>query len=92
MPLDPEVARNGNIFNIWTLDLTTGELKQFTDALGGNMSPVVLNEGDDKRIAFVSYYKGDYEHPHARAQGAAAHGGVAPTSARPGRSSTSRRR
>ena len=61
VPLEPDVARNGNIFNIWTLDLTTGELKQFTDALGGNLSPVVLNEGDDKRIAFVSYYKDDYE-------------------------------
>ena len=60
MPLEPDVARNGNIFNIWTLDLTTGELKQYTDALGGNLSPVVLNEGTDKRIAFVSYYKGDY--------------------------------
>ena len=60
VPLEPDVARNGNIFNIWTLDLTTGELKQYTDALGGNLSPVVLNEGTDKRIAFVTYYKGDY--------------------------------
>ena len=60
VPLEPDVARNGNIFNIWTLDLTTGELKQFTDALGGNLSPVVLNEGDNKRIAFVSYYKDEY--------------------------------
>ena len=61
VPLEPDVARNGNIFNIWTLDLTTGELKQYTDALGGNLSPVSLNEGTDKRIAFVSYYKDDYE-------------------------------
>jgi hypothetical protein len=60
VPLEPEVARNGNIFNIWTLDLTTGELKQYTDALGGNLSPVVLNEGEDKRIAFVSYYRDEY--------------------------------
>jgi hypothetical protein len=60
VPLDPDVARNGNIFNIWTLDLTTGELKQYTDALGGNLSPVVLNDGNEKRIAFVSYYKDDY--------------------------------
>ena len=51
--------RNGNIFNIWTLDLNTGELQQFTDALGGNTSPVVLHEGKTYRIAFVSYYKGD---------------------------------
>ena len=32
VPLEPEVAKNGNIYNIWTLDLTTGELRQYTDA------------------------------------------------------------
>jgi hypothetical protein len=58
-PIDPEVARNGNIFNIWTLDLNTGELRQFTDALGGNTSPVVLRDGKTTRLAFVSYYKGE---------------------------------
>src|SRR5262249_38337829 len=31
--IDPEVAKNGNIYNIWTLDLNNGELKQYTDAL-----------------------------------------------------------
>src|SRR5581483_7550302 len=60
VPLEPEVAKNGNIYNIWTLDLTTGELRQYTDALGGNWSAVVLNEGKTNRIAFVSYYKGEY--------------------------------
>jgi hypothetical protein len=60
VPLEPEVARNGNIFNIWTLDLTTGELRQYTDAVGGNWSPVVLNEGKSNRIAFVSYFKNEY--------------------------------
>ncbi|HZR23588.1 MAG TPA: hypothetical protein VFA59_08385 [Vicinamibacterales bacterium] len=59
-PLEPEVARNGNIYNIWTLDLKTGELRQYTDALGGNWMPVVLNEGKQNRIAFISYYKGEY--------------------------------
>ena len=34
-PLDPEVARNGNIYNIWTLNLKNGELKQYTDTLTG---------------------------------------------------------
>jgi hypothetical protein len=61
VPVEPEVARNGNIFNIWTLDLTTGELKQYTDALGGNLCPIVLREGASNRIAFITYYKGDYE-------------------------------
>ncbi len=60
VPLEPEVARNGNILNIWTLDLTTGELRQYTDAVGGNWSPIVLNEGKANRIAFVSYFKNEY--------------------------------
>jgi len=59
-PIDPEVARNGNIYNIWTLNMKTGELKQFTDALTGNVSPIVLHEPKQKRIAFVTYYKGEY--------------------------------
>jgi hypothetical protein len=61
VPLEPEVARNGQVYNLWTLDLENGELKQYTDALGGNLSPVVLNDGTSHRIAFISYYKGDYE-------------------------------
>ncbi len=59
VPLEPAVARNGNIYNIWTLDLRTGELRQFTDVLGGNYSAVVLKEGQTSRIAFISYYKGE---------------------------------
>src|SRR5262249_30140931 len=60
VPLEPEVAKNGNILNIWTLDLTTGELRQYTDAVGGNFSPIVLSEGKTNRIAFVSYFKNEY--------------------------------
>ncbi len=58
--LEPEVAKNANIYNLWTLDMGTGELKQYTDALGGVFSPVVLNEGTTKRMAFVTYYKGEW--------------------------------
>jgi hypothetical protein len=60
LPIEPEVAKNGNIYNIWTLDLTNGEMRQYSDTLGGNWSAVVLNEGKNKRIAFVTYYKGDF--------------------------------
>jgi hypothetical protein len=61
-PVAPEVSRNGNVYNIWTLNLKTGQLRQYTDALGGNTSAVVLNAGRaEPRIAFVSYYKGEYE-------------------------------
>jgi hypothetical protein len=59
-PLTPEVARNGNIFNLWTLSLKTGELRQFTDALGGVLSPVVLANATTPKLAFVDYYKGSY--------------------------------
>lgn len=59
-PIEPEVARNGNIFNIWTLNLKNGELRQYTDAVGGNLSPAVLPGDKTNRIAFVSYYKGEY--------------------------------
>ena len=60
-PISPEIARNGNIYNVWTLNLKTNELKQFTDALGGNVSPVVLrDENKAQRIAFITYYKGEY--------------------------------
>jgi WD40-like Beta Propeller Repeat len=60
-PIDPEVAKNGNIHNVWTLNIKTGQLQQFTDAVAGNYSPVVLREGAaGQRVAFVTYYKGEY--------------------------------
>ena len=60
-PIEPDVARNGNIYNLWTLNLGTGELRQYTDALGGNLSPAILTGAEGQRqVAFVSYYKGDY--------------------------------
>jgi hypothetical protein len=60
-PISKEIAVNGNIYNVWTLNLKTNELKQYTDALGGNVSPVVLkDENKAERIAFITYYKGEY--------------------------------
>jgi hypothetical protein len=58
--IDPEVAKNGNIYNIWTLDLGNGELKQYTDALGAIVSAVTLADTNPTRVAFVTYYKGDW--------------------------------
>ncbi len=57
--ITPEVARNANIPNVWTLDLSNGELKQLTDTMSGNVSPVVLRSAEPLRVAFVSYYKGE---------------------------------
>src|SRR5688572_6619362 len=47
-----EVRENGIIYNIWTLNLKNGELRQYTDALTGNTSPVVLRDQTPARIAF----------------------------------------
>jgi hypothetical protein len=59
-PIDPDVAKNGQIYNLWTLDLKSNELKQYTDALSGNVSPVVLHDGANSKVAFVTYFKGEY--------------------------------
>ena len=59
-PIPPEVARNGNIPNIWTLDLTTAVLKQYTDVVTGNVSPVVLRQSTGNKIAFVTSFKDEY--------------------------------
>ena len=92
-PVEPEVARNGNIYNIWTLNLKNGELRQYTDALGGNVSPIVLHRRQAaQRIGFVSYYKGEYALHTLEREGTDADGRRRATSARRARSSTSRRR
>jgi hypothetical protein len=57
--LPPEALPNANIPNVWTLDLGNGELRQWTDTVTGNLSPVVLRTGGAPRIAFVSFYKGE---------------------------------
>jgi hypothetical protein len=55
-----EVARDGAIPNIWTLDLRSNQLRQWTDTATGNFSPVVLRQADGLRVAFVAYYKGRF--------------------------------
>ena len=60
VPVDPEVAANGDIFNIWTLNLNNGELRQYTDTATGNVSTIVLPDEDNTRAAFVTYFKGEY--------------------------------
>jgi hypothetical protein len=89
-PIDPEVSRNGQIFNIWTLNLKTNELKQYTDALTGNLSAVPLKDGTRTRLAFISYLKGDYG-LHVLDQREEITTAQPRTSARRARSSTSRR-
>ena len=59
-PIDPDLAANGDIFNVWTLDLNNGELRQYTDTATGNVSTVVLPDEDETRIAFITYFRGVY--------------------------------
>ena len=58
-PMPPEVAQNGNIPNVWTLNLANGQLQQLTDTRSGNLSPTVLHTGENPQVAFVTYYKGE---------------------------------
>lgn len=57
-PLTPDMARNGMIPNLWTLDLATGTLSQWTDAATGIVSAIPIHQGSATKMAFISYEKG----------------------------------
>ena len=62
-PIEAQVARDGEIFNVWTLDLENGELHQYTDTATGNVNPVLITpeeDGEPDRFAFITYYKSEY--------------------------------
>ena len=47
------------VFNIWALDLTTGNLTQYTDVVGGCFVPVEMAERDDERyLVFQAFFGG----------------------------------
>jgi len=48
------------IFNLRSLDLRTGVIRQYTDVLGGNTAPAPLKTKAGDRLAFISYFKGEY--------------------------------
>jgi Tol biopolymer transport system component len=48
------------IYNLRSLDLETGVIQQYTDALGGDMAPAPLSGRGGERLAFISYFKGEY--------------------------------
>ena len=58
-PMTPEMARNGMVPNVWSLDLKTGTLNQWTDAATGTVSPVAIKQNNQMKTAFISYYKGE---------------------------------
>jgi hypothetical protein len=53
-------TEDDDIYNLRTLDLRTGVVKQFSDTLGGNMTPAVLPGKGPEKVAFISYFKGEY--------------------------------
>ncbi len=49
-------------FNIYSLDLESGDLLQYTDVIGGCITPVVFTGANNKeRMVFASYYKGNWQ-------------------------------
>lgn len=50
-----------DIFNIRSLDLRTGVVRQYTDVLGGNTAPAVIRGQDGDQALFISYFKGQYQ-------------------------------
>ena len=48
------------IYNLRSLDMKTGAIRQFTDALGGVLAPAVLASKGADRVAFISFFKGEY--------------------------------
>lgn len=54
-PADP---LNFAAFNIYSLDLASGDVLQYTDVIGGCFTPVVYTgTGGKERMVFASYYK-----------------------------------
>ena len=48
------------IYNLRSLNLKTGVIRQFTDAMGGNMAPAPLKTAQGERVGFITYFKGEY--------------------------------
>ena len=91
-PLDPEVAKNANIYNAWTLDLKSGELKQIPTRSAASCRPSCCPIRPAPRSPSSATTKGEHWPARTRAQGSRLPPPPAPTSARPVPSSTSRRR
>jgi dipeptidyl aminopeptidase/acylaminoacyl peptidase len=54
-------TEDDDIYNVRSLDLRTGVVRQFTDALGGNTAPEVIAGKGATRVAFISYFKGEFK-------------------------------
>jgi len=57
----PPDKTNFAAFNIYSLDLASGDMLQFTDVVGGCFNPVVFTGVNNReRMVFTSYYKGQW--------------------------------
>jgi hypothetical protein len=50
-----------DIPNLRSLDLRTGAIQQYTDVFGGTMAPAPLKTPRGDRLAFITYYKGEFK-------------------------------
>lgn len=48
-------------FNIYSVDLKSGDLKIYTDVRTGNFQPVPVSNGSDEEIVFSSFNKGAFQ-------------------------------
>ena len=84
VPLEPEVAQERQ--HLQHLDARPEERRAAAVHRRARRQLVAgrAERGQDEPDRVRQLLQGRVQHPHARAEGAAAHGGVAPTSARPG--------
>jgi hypothetical protein len=54
-------TEDDDTYNIRSLDLRTGVVRQYTDALGGNTAPEALHAKTGSRVGFISYFKGEWK-------------------------------
>jgi len=49
------------VYNIYALDLTTGDIAQYTDVVAGCFSPVEIGErGGETQLLFTAFYQGSF--------------------------------
>jgi len=54
-------TEDDDIYNLRSIDMKTGIIRQYTDVLGGNTSPEPLFNKGATRVGFISYFKGEFK-------------------------------
>ena len=54
-------TEDDDIFNLRSIDMKTGIIRQYTDVLGGNTSPEPLFSKGTTRVGFITYFKGEFK-------------------------------